>query len=228
MSTLSEQISRTQLANRVFSERQLQDHLGASGARRYGLVNRALKDGSLLRLKRGLYMLGDEHRREVIHPFAAAQALVPGSYVSLETALAFHGWIPEAVFTTSSVSPGRKTLQYTVPRLGLFTFHPLAIHDYQFLVAIEYRKLGARTAFVASPLRALMDLVALRRQVWSGLGWVTDGLRIAPSTLLVLRRKDFEVLKPVYKHKAVNVFLHELEQSVVAMKSEMKEVRNDD
>ncbi len=102
--------------------------------------------------------------------------MVPGSYVSLETALAFHGWIPEAVFTTSSVSPVRKTLQYPVPRLGLFSFHPLAIHDYQFLVAIECRKVGARTVFVASPLRALMDLVALRREVWSGLGWVTEGL----------------------------------------------------
>ena len=38
------------------------------------------------------------------------QALMPESYASFETALPHYGCVPEAVYTTSSVSPGRKTL----------------------------------------------------------------------------------------------------------------------
>jgi hypothetical protein len=222
MNSLAEHISKTDLAERIFTEHQLKERLGGSDARRYGLVNRALKDGALLRLKRGLYMLNDNYRDHQVHPFAAAQALMPGSYVSFETALAFHGWIPEAVHMVSSVHSGRKTLQYEAPPLGAFTFHPLALHDYQFLAGVERQKMGHLTALVAQPLRALMDLVALRKQSWAGLEWLTQGMRIEQSTLTSLRGKDFERLKPVYKHKTTQDFLKKLETSVMALKSAKK------
>lgn len=218
MSALADKISKTDLAGRIFNEGQLHDRLGGSQARRYGLVNRALKDGSLLRLKRGLYMMGKEERRDPVHPFAVAQALMPGSYVSFETALSFHGWIPEAVFTTASASPERKTLEYSVPEYGAFSFHPLALNDYQFLATVRYLKVGDRPALIASPLRALMDLVALRKVTWSGPGWVTEGLRIEAGHLLSLRREDFRSLRPVYKHKAAADFLVSLEEAVMGMK----------
>ena len=41
------------------------------------------------------------------HPFLVANALHRGSYVSLQSALAFHGVIPEHVPTVTSVGPGR-------------------------------------------------------------------------------------------------------------------------
>lgn len=40
--------------DRILTERQLADAIGGSAARRYGIVNRALKNRSLLRLKRGV------------------------------------------------------------------------------------------------------------------------------------------------------------------------------
>lgn len=110
MSALSSILSAGRLAGRVFDEQQLGEELGGSEGRRYALVNRAIKDGSLIRLKRGSYLLGQSFRSEPIHPFAIAQALLPGSYVSFETALAHHGWIPEAVHATASVTPARKSL----------------------------------------------------------------------------------------------------------------------
>lgn len=93
MSSLVDQISAAGLADRFLNDRQLAELLGGSDARRYGLVNRALKDGSLIRLKRGCYVLARRYRRYPVHPFAVAQNLVPGSYISFETALSFHGWI---------------------------------------------------------------------------------------------------------------------------------------
>src|SRR3546814_1746437 len=154
MSALAASLSDGKLAGRVFDERQLAEAIGGSDARRYALVNRALKDGTLIRLKRGTYLFPQSSRAEAPHPFAVAQALLPGSYVSFETALSYHGWIPEAVYVTASATPGRKTLEFDTPVMGRFSYHPLAIQKYQFLVAVERLKLGVLTAFVATPLRA--------------------------------------------------------------------------
>lgn len=214
MSALASALSDGKFAGRVFNERQLGEAIGGGNARRYALVNRALKDGSLVRLKRGAYLLDKPYRSEEIHPFAVAQALLPGSYISFETALAHHGWIPEAVYAIASVTPGRKTLEFDTPVMGRFTFHPLAIHEYQFLAGVERRKLDGLIAFIASPLRALLDLVALRKQRWTDLDWLTRGLRIDEDHLQSLKRKEFADLKPVYKHKAVNDFLRSLDLAV--------------
>jgi len=218
MSSLAEHISAAGLADHVLSERQLARVLGGGDARRYGLVNRALKDGSLLRVKRGTYVLGQRYRSDSLHPFVLTQSLVPGSYVSFESALAWHGWIPEGVFTTASVTPGRKTLHYETTSFGVFDFHPLAIADYRFLTAVDRVEMGKRAAFIAQPLRALMDLVALRKENWNGLDWLAHGLRIDEGELAGLGRRDFAKLKAVYKHKAVNTFLTALENAVTMVR----------
>lgn len=228
MAALAKEISAAGLAGRILDERQLAELVGGSAARRYGLVNRAIKEGALIRVKRGKYVLAAEYRADPVHPFAVAQSLLPGSYVSFETALAYHGWIPEAVFTTASVSPGRKTVEYETDAFGSFAFHPLAIHHYYLLTSVDRTSLGKLTALVAQPLRAILDLVALRKQPWQGLDWLTSGMRIDETQLRALKRLDFAALKPVYKHRAVNAFLGELEDALVTGKaSRQKSARHD-
>jgi hypothetical protein len=228
MNALASALSDGKLVGRVFDERQLGEAIDGSAARRYALVNRALKDGSLVRVKRGTYLLGESYRSGTIHPFAVAQSLLPGSYVSFETALAYHGWIPEAVYATASVTPRRKTLEFDTPVMGRFTFHPLATHEYQFLVSVERRKFDPLTGFIASPLRALLDLVALRKQRWTDIGWLTSGLRIDEGLLFSVKRKEFASLKAVYKHKAVNDFLRSLELAVRTHLSPSPDASRDD
>jgi hypothetical protein len=218
MSSLAQQVSASALRDRVFNDRQLSEMLGGGDARRYGLVNRAIKDGSLIRLKRGVYALAPAYRSAPMHPFAVAQALLPGSYISFESALTYHRWIPEAVLVTASVTPGRKTLEIPATEFGPFKYHPLAIADYCFLSGVERVTFDKLTAFVAKPLRALMDLVALRKVEWSGLDWLTSGMRIDDDLLLALTETDFAAVKSVYKHRAVNAFLAELEHGVVGAK----------
>jgi hypothetical protein len=219
MNSLAKQIVAANLADRIFKDHQLSEILGKSDARRYGLVNRAIKDGALIRLKRGTYLLDTPYRREAIHPFVVAQALVPGSYISFETALAYHGWIPEAVYTTASVTPGRKTITQDTADFGPFIYQPLAIHDYRFLASISRKNFGTLTAFIAEPLRALMDLVTFRKQHWSGLNWLTDGLRIDNAKFLLLKRTDFSALQSVYKHKPTKDFLYALETVIATHKA---------
>ncbi|EGF93722.1 hypothetical protein ABI_21640 [Asticcacaulis biprosthecium C19] len=217
MSTVLAAIEKSELGDRIITERQLAEAVGGSPARRYGLVNRALKDGILLRLKRGLYTLAPRYRSSTLHPYTVAQALLPGSYVSFQSALSFHGWAPEAVYATASVTPQRKSVAYDIDAIGHYTFSPLATNPYQFLVGVERRRLGGLVAFVASPLRALMDIVAATKTPWSGMDWVTQGMRVDIDALVSLSPAVFLEMRGVYKHKSALAFLAALDADIARM-----------
>jgi predicted transcriptional regulator of viral defense system len=210
MQTLAQKLIEQGLENRVLTEKQLARVLKGSQQRRYGLVNRALRAGELHRLSRGRYLLADRFRDYPGHPFALAQALVPGSYVSFETALAHHGWIPEAVHTTACVTPGRKTLEFDSGKFGQFTFHPVAVYTDRLLELVRRIQITQQTMLVADPVRALMDLVCLRKIQWQSLGWLIEGMRIDEDLLRSTRRTDLTKLMLVYKQKRVNSFLKSL------------------
>ena len=210
MQTLTRQIIDLGLSNRVLTTSQLARLLEGSQQRRHNLVNRALKAGELLRLRRGCYLLEPKWRDYPTHAYALAQAIVPGSYVSLETALTHHGWIPETVYITASVTPGRKSLDYEHPLFGSFSFHPLAIQTGYFLELVERARIAEQTMLVAEPVRALMDLVCLRKVEWQGLGWLVEGLRIDAAHLRNITSADIRTLDLVYKQKRVKAFLKSL------------------
>lgn len=118
---------------------------------------RWVKAGRLLRLRRGLYALAPAWRRAEPHPFVVANRLRRGSYVSLQSALAFHGAIPEHVPVVTSVGGGRpETVRNP---LGAFQFSHLAAHLLFGYSRIEVAP--GQFAFVASPEKAFLDLVHL-------------------------------------------------------------------
>lgn len=224
MAALITKIIEAGYGDRPFTERELASVLLVGDASRYGLVNRALRDGSLLRVRRGLYVLGASWSKRgleqpAVHPFAIAQALKHGSYISFETALSYHGWIPEAVYLTASVTPDSKTLRYETNSWGNFEFSPIATNEFQFLFGVSRIKVGQSTALVARPLRALMDLVASRKIAWQGLNWIAHGLRVDTDHLHSLPAEDFDELVPVYKHKSARDFLANLRLVLLPLES---------
>jgi len=223
MSKLTEILEQEGFAGRVLTDKQVNRLISGSDARRYGLVSRALQDGSLLRIKRGLYTLGQQDPSRLPHPFTIAQSLMPGSYISFESALSQHGWIPEAVYGVSSVTPGRKSLNFSTERFGSFSFEPIALEQYMFLVGVRRLQISESSVLVASPLRALMDLVARRKAQWRGLGWLVNGLRIDQEQLTALKLSDFAALRPVYKHKQARDFLSEFENAWAALNQKKKD-----
>lgn len=210
MQTLTKQLIDLNLSNRVLTDTQLARVIEGSKQRRYHLVNRAIKAGELLRLRRGIYLLAEPFRDYPIHPFALAQAFVPGSYVSFETALAHHGWIPEAVYTTASVTPERKSLEVEHRVFGHFSFHSLATQPGYFLELVEREQSNEQPMLVARPVRALLDLVCLKKVEWQGMDWLHESLRIDYEYLRQVTGADIRTLKLVYKHKRVIRFLDSL------------------
>ena len=92
--------------------------------------------------------------------------------------MAYHGLIPEAVFQVSSVtsSRGRK---FDTP-VGAFSFVRVPAADPR--AGVQALKFDRRSwAFVATPLRAIADLIYTRKNVsWAkdGLAFLTESMRI--------------------------------------------------
>lgn len=117
-------------------------------------LSRWARSGRIRKLRRGLYMLTPPYQNVVPHPFLIANALVPGSYVSAQSALAFYGFIPEYAPRTMSVTMGRPSNWN-----GGFQFQHLAPHlffGYQLVDLSEEKQ-----AFVAMPEKAVLDLAHL-------------------------------------------------------------------
>jgi len=231
MASLVKYISDAGYVNRILTEKQIARILGGSADRRYAHVKRAIKDGSLVRLKRGKYVLANKLRTGATHPFAVAQALVPGSYISMETALAYHGWIPEAVYSVVSVTPKRKSKEFNHKVFGHFSFCPLALNKIGFLEGVQRIQLGKQAALLASPLRALIDIIAYKKIEWhpkgtskraQGTEWIEHGLRIEPEHLLTIHKRELTALKLVYKHKAAVNFLIQLEKSIAQKRKDAR------
>jgi predicted transcriptional regulator of viral defense system len=121
MQTLTEQVFMLAPPGGLFDETVIRNLFpdSSEGARAL-LTHRASQAGEILRLKPGLFALAPPFRKSEPHPFVVAAVLHSPSHVSLESALAYHGLIPEAVYQVSSVTLARSR-EYFTP-LGVFSF----------------------------------------------------------------------------------------------------------
>jgi hypothetical protein len=120
-------------------------------------LSRWVKAGRILQLRRGLYVLAAPYQHSTPHTFLLSNALLPGSYISLQSALAYYGLIPELVTVTLAVTVRRPAAWHTP--LGDFRFHHLAPH-----LNFGYRQIAIsdnHSVFIATPEKALLDLVHL-------------------------------------------------------------------
>jgi predicted transcriptional regulator of viral defense system len=113
--------------------------------------------GKIVQLRRNVYALAEPWRRVRPHPFVIANQLHAPSYVSLQSALSYHGMIPEAVPVTTSVTTGRPA-DFRTP-LGRYLFRH--VHAEVFFGYSRVSVLDDQEAFIADPAKALLDLVYL-------------------------------------------------------------------
>lgn len=120
-------------------------------------LTRWTKSGRVYQLRRGLYAIAPPYRKVKPHPFLVANRLQRASYVSLQSALAFYGLIPDTVQLTLSVTSGRPERLETA--LGIFEFRhvkPILLRGYRMV------DFSGQQALVATPEKALLDLIYLR------------------------------------------------------------------
>lgn len=123
-------------------------------------LTRWTKSGKLYQLRREVYALAPPYQKVKPHPFLVANLLQRASYVSLQSALAFHGMIPETVQITTSVTAGRPGRRNTP--LGVFEYRHIQSELLRGYRMIELDMVPGQQALVATPEKALLDLIYLQ------------------------------------------------------------------
>lgn len=120
-------------------------------------LSRWRQAGKIYQLRRGLYSLAPPFQKVIPHPFLIANRLIPASYVSLQSALAYYGMIPEHVPVTTSVTT-RRPAHWETP-VGVFDFRHIQVDFFNGCRLIDLSE--KQQAFIARPEKALLDLVYL-------------------------------------------------------------------
>jgi len=123
-------------------------------------LSRWAKAGKVITLRRGVYVLAEPYKKVSAHPFSLANRIKRGSYVSLQSALAYYGIIPEYVPVITSVTTGRP--ETVTSGVGTFTFRHVRKSLFTGYRHIEVAP--KQFAMIATPEKGLLDLVYLTPQ----------------------------------------------------------------
>ncbi|MHB1178211.1 MAG: type IV toxin-antitoxin system AbiEi family antitoxin domain-containing protein [Daejeonella sp.] len=119
-------------------------------------VHALLNEGVLESVKKGLYIAGPAIKTAKPEPFLLANHILGPSYVSLDTALSYHGWIPERVYEVASMTT-KASRKFTTP-LGVFTYTHLSLPYYAFGIR-QIQLADEQYAMMATPEKALFDKI---------------------------------------------------------------------
>jgi len=188
----------------VFTQPEVAVALDGSAFSRHGLVKRALAHREILNIRRGLYCLAPRYQKKPVSVYALAQRVYGPSYVSLETALRYHGWIPEAVFACTCASYGNAK-EFNTP-LGIFCYR--RIPQRIFYAGVE-RCIDpdGNVFFMASPVKALADYVYVHRLNRTSVDEISANLRIELEDLHGVAPEQIDMLSENYSNRRVKHFL---------------------
>lgn len=167
------------------------------------LISRLVKKGELIRLKKGFFVIADKIK-ETPPPYEQMANLLYGpSYVSLEWALSFYGMIPEGVYAVTSVT----TVRSKIFKTPLATFDYTYLNPSRYAAGIEEKKNGAGNFLMATPEKALADLVHFKSVKLNKRDLLKDlieGRRIDEETLRRLNKKHLMDIADRYRSQAVS------------------------
>jgi hypothetical protein len=193
----------------IFTSADAASAVNGSDSSRYGLVKRAMAEGEIVQIRRGLYCLAEHYRKKPLNIFSMAQRIYGPSYVSLESALSYHGWIPEAVYTCTNAGL-KNSKEFSTP-FGIFSYKRVPQKILYTGVERCLDKHG-NVFFIASPLKALADYVYIYKQNDYSLNDIIDSLRIETDELNDIEKEQIDELIDNYSFKRVRTILKEFKR----------------
>jgi len=170
-------------------------------------ISSLLAKGSIIRVKKGLYIFGESQRKRPFCRELLANLIYGPSYVSLEYALHYHGLTPERVETVTSVTCGGSRT-FDTPA-GQFAYRKIPLEAFR--TGMDRVELdGGRAFLIAIPEKALADRIVTDR----GAGITTQkelhdyllaNLRIDPTALLELDPARLADIAQRYRSRRVKL-----------------------
>ena len=116
-------------------------------------VTSLLRQGVIVRVKKGLYIYGDDYRKRPFSRELLANLIYGPSYISLDYALSYHGLIPERVTVVTSVTPKRG--KHFMTPVGEFVYRRAP--STSFSLGMDRVVQKNFSFLIATPERALAD-----------------------------------------------------------------------
>jgi hypothetical protein len=145
---------RSIISREIFDYTQLMSVLSEYSKPR-DVVTRLLKQGKIIRIKKGLYIFGELWRRSSVPGEVLAGLIYGPSAISLDYALSWYGLIPERVYTVTSITTGRSR-QFDTPA-GIYSYHQISAGRFSAGLTLQNGQEGRW--FLVEPLKALADKV---------------------------------------------------------------------
>jgi len=161
----------------------------------------------IIRIKKGLYVLGEGYRRRPYSRELLANLIYGPSYISLESALQHYGLIPEHVEALTSVTTGRSR-KFNTP-VGLFIYRQTPLQAFR--IGMTRVEMEDRPAFlIATPEKALSDKIRedrgtgiqSRQQMYA---YVVENLRIDVMSLERLRPEAVLQIARGYRSRKIRL-----------------------
>ncbi len=128
------------------------------------VIGKLVHHGWLVRIKRGLYAISDFSSRGFlsISPYLVANLFVPDSYVSFESALAYHGMFDQLTRTVISVSKK----QYKTVQLSGTEYLFVKVKD-QFFFGWQEVTIDGQVVHIATAEKALVDIIHFHKSKYA-------------------------------------------------------------
>ena len=119
------------------------------------------KEGSLIRLKRGLYVVSPKISGKLLSIELIANHIYGPSYVSMESALRYYGLIPEKTYSVDSMTIKRsRKFDNTIARFK-YTYCPSSYYA----IGVNQEMKEGYSFLIASPEKALCDVIIYTPQL---------------------------------------------------------------
>ncbi len=159
----------------------------------HDLIARMVKKGELIRLKNGFFVIAEKIADSPVPYEQIANLLYGPSYLSFEWALSYYGFIPEGVYVITSTA-ATKSKSFKTP-LGTFDYMYLSHNRYA--IGIDQKENAAGKFLIATPEKALADLVHLKSKKLTGKELIID--------LVEARRIDEHHLRNLNKNHLLEI-----------------------
>lgn len=177
-------------------------------------ITELLKAGDIVRVKKGLYVFGEQYRQNPVHLGQLANLIYGPSYVSQEYALYWHGLIPERVDMVTSMTPGRNKLFQTP--MGVFRYQYLNME--RFTVGVDWQSLENNQHFLlASPEKALVDTIQSAVKINSMKDMrrhLIENLRLDEDILRNLDLERFNKINIAYRKPVIKLLYRTLKEGI--------------
>ncbi|KLE05300.1 type IV toxin-antitoxin system AbiEi family antitoxin domain-containing protein [Aliarcobacter butzleri] len=155
----------------IFSHEMIYSLLEKSISNVNEKISNLVKNGELVRLKKGFYTFSKLYQTKPINLISVANTLYSPSYVSFDYALSYYGMIPERVNEVTSATSKNEKL-FDTP-IGRFSYKKVSPEAYSLGIDWVYDDVeGGR--FIATAEKALCDKIKYDR----GIGTLTQASMI--------------------------------------------------